>query len=241
MLDRRPKLTYANVVSTLALFGVIAGGTAIALPGKGSVHADDIRRDAVRAKQIRDGKVGAAEIADGSVGSAEVADGAIGSTEVADDAIGSAEISNDAVGAGEISDGSVGAADIAQAAIGSAAIADASVAGADIAPTAFEPVTLANGWSTYSLVVGPLEIGKDPLGFVHLRGAIHQGNTALPNRAFTLPADLRPPRNVSFIVLATGGLAAITIEADGDGNLIGLGGDFEDLSSLDEVTYYAGP
>jgi hypothetical protein len=237
----RPKLTYANVVSTLALFGVIAGGTAIALPGKGSVHADDIRRDAVRAKQIRDGKVGAAEIGDGSVGSAEVGDAAIGSTEVAEDAIGLAAIAAGAVGSSEIADGAIRAADVGDGAITSAGIGADAVTDSEIVSTQFDPVTLANGWSTYSLVIGPLEIGKDPLGFVHMRGAIHQGNTALPDRAFTLPAALRPPRNVSFIALATGGLAAITIQADGDGNLIGLGGDFEDLSTLDEVTYYAGP
>jgi hypothetical protein len=45
-------LTYANVMSTIAVVGVVAGGTAYALPGKNSVHSDDIARGEVTARDL---------------------------------------------------------------------------------------------------------------------------------------------------------------------------------------------
>jgi hypothetical protein len=55
----RERLTYANVVSTLALFLVVAGGTAIAgsLVGK-----NDIKDNAVRTNHIKDGEVNGADV-----------------------------------------------------------------------------------------------------------------------------------------------------------------------------------
>jgi hypothetical protein len=73
----RDKLTYANVVSTLALFVVIAGGTAAALPGKKTVQANDMKRNSVKAAAIASNAVRSAEIADGAVTGADVADGGL--------------------------------------------------------------------------------------------------------------------------------------------------------------------
>lgn len=70
----KERLNYANVVATLALVGVIAGGTAIALPGKNSVQSNDLKKNSVRAKAIKANAVRSAEIEDGAVGSADVAD-----------------------------------------------------------------------------------------------------------------------------------------------------------------------
>jgi hypothetical protein len=39
----RDKLTYANVVASIAVFLALGGGVAVALPGVNSVTADDIR------------------------------------------------------------------------------------------------------------------------------------------------------------------------------------------------------
>jgi hypothetical protein len=73
----REKLTYANVVSTIALFGVIAGGTAIALPGKKTVQANDMKKNSVKAAAIAANAVAGSEIADGAVTGADVADGGL--------------------------------------------------------------------------------------------------------------------------------------------------------------------
>jgi hypothetical protein len=55
MIDSiRRRLTYANVMSTLAVFGVLAGGTALALPGRNSVDSGDIRNGQVKAADVAD-------------------------------------------------------------------------------------------------------------------------------------------------------------------------------------------
>jgi hypothetical protein len=73
----RGRLTYANIVGTLALVLAIAGGTAAALPGKGSVQANDLRKNSVKAIAIAKNAVGSAEIKDGAVKSPDVADGSL--------------------------------------------------------------------------------------------------------------------------------------------------------------------
>jgi hypothetical protein len=72
-----PRLSYANVVSTLALFGVIAGGSAAALPGKKTVQADDLKKNSVKAAAVKNNAIRGAEIKDGAVESADVADEAL--------------------------------------------------------------------------------------------------------------------------------------------------------------------
>jgi hypothetical protein len=74
----KSRLSYANVVSTIALFAVIAGGTAVALPGKKTVQANDLKKNSVKAVAIAKGAVGASELKDGTVTGADVADGSLG-------------------------------------------------------------------------------------------------------------------------------------------------------------------
>lgn len=59
------KLTYANVMSTIAVFGVLAGGGAYA----GSmIGANDIAPDAVRGKHIQNGAVSGADVDESKLG-----------------------------------------------------------------------------------------------------------------------------------------------------------------------------
>jgi hypothetical protein len=69
MLARiRRRLTYANVVATLALFIALGGG---------SYAAVNLKRGSVKAKHIAPSAVGRSEIARGAVGSPEVANGSL--------------------------------------------------------------------------------------------------------------------------------------------------------------------
>jgi hypothetical protein len=67
----RGKLTYSNVVATLALFLVLAGGTALAakqmLP-KNSVGTKQIKNNAITGAKIKDGAVSGSKIVAGSLG-----------------------------------------------------------------------------------------------------------------------------------------------------------------------------
>lgn len=56
------RLTYANIVSTLALFLVLSGGTAVALSGSNTVFSDDITNG-----EVKNGDVGANAIKGGKV------------------------------------------------------------------------------------------------------------------------------------------------------------------------------
>jgi hypothetical protein len=78
-LNLRPRLTYANVAATIALFLAVGGGTVYAAFGLGkndvhsknlaprAVKASDIAKDAVTSPKIKDGSVQAADIAAGVI------------------------------------------------------------------------------------------------------------------------------------------------------------------------------
>ena len=74
----RGKLSYANVVGTLALVLAIVGGTAVALPGKNSVQSNDLKKNSVKARAIANSAVRAAEIKDGSIADEEVVPESLG-------------------------------------------------------------------------------------------------------------------------------------------------------------------
>ncbi len=84
MIQIRQRLTYANVVSSLALFLVLSGGAAYAakkisgnqLKGS-SVTTAKIRRGAVTASKIRKGAVQTNKISQGAVTNAKLANGAV--------------------------------------------------------------------------------------------------------------------------------------------------------------------
>jgi hypothetical protein len=66
MKHLRPKLTYANVISTVCLFLLLAGGTAFAaaeiLP-KGSVGTKQLKNGAVTGKKVKPGSLTASDFA----------------------------------------------------------------------------------------------------------------------------------------------------------------------------------
>ena len=95
---RKPRLTYANVVATLALF-LSLGGAAVAANtirsgdiAPGAVQTGDIHQRAITSGKLAVGAVRGNQIAPRSVGSAQIAPGSIGRSEIAPDAIGTSEI-----------------------------------------------------------------------------------------------------------------------------------------------------
>jgi hypothetical protein len=78
----RLKPTYANVMSTIAVFGVLAGGGAYAASEVGS---RDIAPNAVRAKHVKKGQVKAKHIARNAIGTSRIRDGAVTTAKLADE------------------------------------------------------------------------------------------------------------------------------------------------------------
>jgi hypothetical protein len=79
-MKNRLRLTYANVVSTLALFLVLSGGVALAAS---KVHSKDIFKRAVTSGKLALGAVRSNQIADGAVSARQIAGGSIGSKQIA--------------------------------------------------------------------------------------------------------------------------------------------------------------
>jgi hypothetical protein len=72
-------LSYANVVSTLALFLVLSGGVALSA---GKIHTKDIFKRSVISGKLAVGAVRSNQIANGAVSAAQIANGSIGSQQI---------------------------------------------------------------------------------------------------------------------------------------------------------------
>jgi hypothetical protein len=68
----RKRLTYANVMSSLAIFLVIGGATAFAALGKNTVGSKQLKKNAVTTPKIKKNAVTAAKIRNGAVTGAKV-------------------------------------------------------------------------------------------------------------------------------------------------------------------------
>lgn len=90
----RSRLTYANVMSTLAVFIAIGGGAYAAGLARNSVKSKQIKDNAVKSIDIGDGQVTAIDVGGDAVGAGEIADGQVGGAEIADGSVDAVEISD---------------------------------------------------------------------------------------------------------------------------------------------------
>jgi hypothetical protein len=80
----RKRLTYANVMSSIAVFLVLGGATAIAANqlGKGSVGKKQLKANAVTSAKIKKNAVTSAKIKNGAVTGAKVQDGSLTGADI---------------------------------------------------------------------------------------------------------------------------------------------------------------
>jgi hypothetical protein len=211
----KPKLSYANVMSTLAVFLALGGGgfaIAAALE-KNSVGSRQVKKDSLTRKDLKNGKaVGSEEVIDESLGAGDLAPGAVGSAEVADGSLQPADLAPDeavhVVGAaGEPSFGTGGQGDCL--------------------------------WIDYgvSLNAHPVSFYRDRGGTVHLDGLARSAHgpggdgvcDASPLtefyedfRIFTLPPGYRPPRVIYAPSSSESEARTVTIGAETDQSFGGL-------------------
>ena len=203
MLGRlRSRLTYANVMSTLACVGVLAGGTAYAANTvfsadivDGEVKVADIGQGAVATDEIANGQVKTADIGDGEVKTADLANGAASTDKIADAAVTTAKVKNDNLTGGDVAANSLKGADIDESSLAGLAFGNANTLdGKD--STDFAPAD-TEGWHVIGAPGEPAfpdhndfscefsNLGapwndaafyKDPWGVVHLRGVVQASN-----------------------------------------------------------------
>jgi hypothetical protein len=213
----RPKLTFANVISCLALF-IALGGLAVAagLP-KNSVGTKQLKKNAVTAVKVKDGAIGATKLQDGAIGATKIQEGAIGATKIQNGAIGTAKIQDRAIAGAQIQDHAITGAQIADGSLTGTQV-NASTLGtvpsavradrADSLPPAEawhlvgapgEPPFL-NGWQDFepASLLEPVAFFKDHEGIVHLKGRATRASPA-GGLIFALPPGFRPATNKVLI------------------------------------------
>jgi len=90
----RERITYANVVATLALFLALCGGAVAASQlAKNSVGPKQLKKNAVTSVKIKKNAVNGSKVKDGSLTGADLQDGTITGTKIADGAITPAKLS----------------------------------------------------------------------------------------------------------------------------------------------------
>ena len=116
----RGQLTYANVMSTIAVFLILGGATAFAasqLPKnsvgtkqlkKNAVTTAKIKKDAVTGGQVKDGSLTGADVADGSLATADIADGSINSAKVLDSSLTGKDVAPDSLTGANILESTLG-------------------------------------------------------------------------------------------------------------------------------------
>jgi hypothetical protein len=109
----RSRLTYANVMSTLAVSLALAGGgTAVALSGSNTVFSDDIANDNFNSQSEGQGGLVASDLRAGSVGSSEVANGTLKAEDYGIGSVSGARIQDNNVTTLDLADGAIFGNDI---------------------------------------------------------------------------------------------------------------------------------
>ncbi len=97
----RSRLTYANVISSLALFLVISGGTAYAV---NTIGSDDVIDDSLTSADIKNQTVGTADLAINSVWGSRIRDNAILSAHVVDNVLTGNDVQNNSLTGDDINE-----------------------------------------------------------------------------------------------------------------------------------------
>jgi hypothetical protein len=134
----RSGLTYANVMSTLAVFLILGGASAFA--------ASQLAKNSIGSKQLKKSSVTAVKIKDGAINSAKVADESLTGADVAKASLPGDKIADGSLTGAHLADGSVGPADLAPNSVNSSKVVAGTFLGGKVT-TQFEQaaVALADG------------------------------------------------------------------------------------------------
>jgi hypothetical protein len=157
----RPRLTYANVIASLALFIALGGAAMAAGLPKNSVGPNQIKKGAVTAKAIRKqavtagkiapqavvaGKLGANAVLPGNLGagiidSSKISAGAVTAEKIKNNVITTNKLNNAAVTSQKIAANGVATSNLAESAVTAAKLANGTVTAAKLAPEVLNNVS----------------------------------------------------------------------------------------------------
>ena len=199
----RGKLTYANVVATLALF--------IALGGASAFAATKLAKNSVGTKQIKNGAITKGKIKNGAVTGSKIDTSTLGAVPTATHAT--------------TADSAAHSSSAASATTATNATELGGAPATDFTRSELEPVhvvgtpgqpQLKNGCIRSSSLSAPPSFYKDPFGVVHLAGAV-RGCPEGGGEVFMLPAGFRPLEDELFVIRKTDNTTgSIRVDTDGE-------------------------
>ncbi len=146
MKQIRRHVTYANVMSSFAVFLILGGATAFAAVQK--IGANEIKANSIKTGKIVKEAVTAGKIKNGAVTETKIGDGAVTTNKLADNAVTTPKIANDAVTTGKIANGAVTTGKIANDAVTGDKVKESTLG------TVPSAETLAPGGDAKNLVQG---------------------------------------------------------------------------------------
>jgi hypothetical protein len=159
MIALRSKLTYSNVIASLALFAALSGvAVATGLP-KNSVGTKQLKKNAVTAAKLKKGAVTSQKIAPNAVISGKLSANAVGTGNLGNGVVTSAKLAKNSVTSPAIANGVVGTSKLGNEAVTTAKLGKGSV-------------TAAKLDSEIGPLLGTLKSGQT------LRGVFDVGSTA---------------------------------------------------------------
>jgi hypothetical protein len=215
-----PRLTYANVIASLALF-IALGGAAVAagLP-KNSVGPSQIKKGAVTPKALRkaavtSGKIAPKAVVAGKLGPNAVLPGNLGAgiintSKIAAGAVNAEKIANNVVTTNKLNNKAVTAAKIAEKGVATGNLADEAVNNGKLATNAVTATKLANGAVTEEKLapgvlgtVANLKTGQTERGVFSLGGTKEKAKDASAFGSISFPLALAA-NPATFTVLKKG-------------------------------------
>lgn len=166
----RPRLTYSNVIASIALF-VALGGAAVAagLP-KNSVGPNQLKKGAVTAAKIRKGAVTAGKLAPKSVVAGKLGQNAVTPGNLGNGVVTTSKLAANAVIASTIKNGVITTNKLANANVTTAKLADGAVTTAKLGP---EIAPLLGTLRSGQTLRGVFDVGgNDPAAGDISRGAV---------------------------------------------------------------------
>jgi hypothetical protein len=181
----RKRITYSNVIASLALF-IALGGAAVAagLP-KNSVGPKQLKKNAVTAAKIKKGAVNGAKIAHGAVTAGKLAAGSVSSGALRNSAVVAAKLAKNSVTNAAIQNGVVGTNKLGNAVVTTVKLADKSVTTAKLA-------------DEVGPLVGTLKSGQTLRGVIYASGTDPDGTGTIASTAvsYQFPLFTAPATNI---------------------------------------------
>lgn len=166
----RPRLTYANLTSTVALVLALGTGTAYAA---NTITSADIVDGEVKNADLAINAVHTGKIFNGGVWPQDVKPESLTGAQIATDAIGPFELRPNSVDSDEVSNNSLTQDDLATSSVGADEVANSSLTGADIANDSltFFDLTGGGGNGTVNVAAGTVPNGRCKEVYVKIAGA----------------------------------------------------------------------